>query len=105
VPVHQQKRHFSRLTFSGEVFMSDYKQVAEDVIVTFILDTKNLSSPIPLLRAKKEIAKLTAGDVLQIKSTDSGSRNDLRGWCQRSGNEYLGEKEEETFINFFIRKS
>ena len=85
--------------------MSDYKQVAEDVIAAFILDSKKLSSPIPLLRAKKEIAKLATGDVLQIQSTDPGSRNDLRGWCQRSGHEYLGEKEEGTFISFFLRKS
>ena len=84
--------------------MSDYKVVAEGVTADSVLDAKGLSCPMPLLRTKKEIGKLASGQVLQVDGTDPGSRNDIPGWCERSGHEYLGEKEETGFISFFIKK-
>jgi tRNA 2-thiouridine synthesizing protein A len=84
--------------------MSDYKIVAEGVSADSVLDAKGLSCPMPLLRTKKEIGKLASGQVLQVDGTDPGSRNDIPGWCERSGHEYLGEKEETGFISFFIKK-
>ena len=82
--------------------MSDMKTVGDDVQPTTVLDAKGLSCPMPLLRTKKEIGKLASG--LQVDGTDPGSRNDIPGWCERSGHEYLGEKEGSGFISFFIKK-
>jgi tRNA 2-thiouridine synthesizing protein A len=84
--------------------MSDNKVVADDVQATSVLDAKGLSCPMPLLRTKKEIGKLKVGEILQVDGTDPGSRNDIPGWCERSGHEYLGEKEGAGFISFFIKK-
>lgn len=84
--------------------MSDFKKVAAGTTANAVLDAKGLSCPMPLLRTKKEIGKLTAGEVLQIDGTDPGSRNDIPGWCERAGHEYLGEKEETGYISFFIKK-
>ena len=84
--------------------MSDFKKVAEGTTANAVLDAKGLSCPMPLLRTKKEIGKLAAGEVLQIDGTDPGSRNDIPGWCERVGHEYLGEKEETGYISFFIKK-
>jgi len=84
--------------------MSDTKTVAADVTPKTILDAKGLSCPMPLLRTKKEIGKLASGEILQVDGTDPGSRNDIPGWCERSGHEYLGEREGSGFISFFIKK-
>ena len=84
--------------------MSDVKQVAADVVANSVLDAKGLSCPMPLLRTKKEIGKLKSGEVLQVDGTDPGSRNDIPGWCDRAGHEYLGEKEESVYISFFNKK-
>lgn len=84
--------------------MSDFKKVAEGTAANAVLDAKGLSCPMPLLRTKKEIGKLASGEVLQIDGTDPGSRNDIPGWCERAGHEYLGEKEESGYISFFIKK-
>ncbi len=84
--------------------MSDIKQVADDVVPNTVLDAKGLSCPMPLLRTKKEIGKLNSNEILQVDGTDPGSRNDIPGWCERSGHEYLGEKEGSGFISFFIKK-
>ena len=84
--------------------MSDHKQVADDVTPASVLDAKGLSCPMPLLRTKKEIGKIGSGEILQVDGTDPGSRNDIPGWCERSGHEYLGEKEGDGFFSFFIKK-
>jgi tRNA 2-thiouridine synthesizing protein A len=84
--------------------MSDFKKVADGTTPNSVLDAKGLSCPMPLLRTKKEIGKLASGEILQIDGTDPGSRNDIPGWCDRAGHEYLGEKEESGYISFFIKK-
>ena len=84
--------------------MSDVKTAPEGLDVASVLDAKGLSCPMPLLRTKKEIGKIDAGQILQIDGTDPGSRNDIPGWCSRAGHEYLGEKEETGYISFFVQK-
>ncbi len=84
--------------------MSDYKTAPDNLEVAHTLDTKGLSCPMPLLRTKKEIDKINSGDILEVLGTDPGSRNDLPGWCERAGHEFLGDKEDSGFIRFFIKK-
>ncbi|MBU1405335.1 MAG: sulfurtransferase TusA family protein [Proteobacteria bacterium] len=85
--------------------MSDNVTVAPDGITpTRTLDAKGLSCPMPLLRTKKEMDKINAGEILEILGTDPGSRNDLPGWCTRSGHTYMGEKEDAGFFRFYIQK-
>ncbi len=76
----------------------------EDLPVALVLDARNLSCPMPLLRAKKEIARIQSGEILQILGTDPGSRDDLASWCEHSRNEYLGERKESGCLNFYIKK-
>lgn len=84
--------------------MSDAKKAPEGLTPAAILDAKGLSCPMPLLKTKKEINKINTGEILQIDGTDPGSRNDIPGWCARSGHEYLGEKEETGYMSFFVQK-
>lgn len=84
--------------------MSDVKVAPEGLTVASVLDARGLSCPMPLLRTKKEIGKIASGEILQIQGTDPGSRNDIPGWAERAGHDYLGEKEESGFISFFIKK-
>ncbi|MDH4316944.1 MAG: sulfurtransferase TusA family protein [Desulfobulbaceae bacterium] len=84
--------------------MSDVKQAPENLEVAKTLDAKGLSCPMPLLRTKKEIDKIGSGEILEILGTDPGSRNDLPGWCERAGHEYVGEKEDSGFFRFYIKK-
>ena len=81
------------------------EKIAPDGIqVTVTLDAKGLSCPMPLLRTKKEIGKLNSGETLRVDGTDPGSRNDIPGWCERSGHEFLGLKDGDGFTSYFIKK-
>ncbi|WP_443082245.1 sulfurtransferase TusA family protein [Thermodesulfitimonas autotrophica] len=76
----------------------------EEIKVDETLDARGLSCPMPLLRTKKALQKLLSGKILEVLSTDPGTRNDLPSWCKRTGNEYLGEKQDKGFTRFYIRK-
>jgi tRNA 2-thiouridine synthesizing protein A len=69
-----------------------------------VLDAKGLSCPMPLLRTKKAINSINSGQILEVQGTDPGSKNDLPGWCERSGHKFLGTKEGDGFFQFFIQK-
>ena len=84
--------------------MSDVKKSPDGVTADAVLDARGLSCPMPLLRTKKEIGKIQSGQVLHVQGTDPGARNDIPGWCERAGHDYLGEKEESGYISFYIKK-
>lgn len=90
--------------FKEETMSDDIKVAPDGITPTRTLDAKGLSCPMPLLRTKKEMDKINAGEILEILGTDPGSRNDLPGWCTRSGHVYLGEKEDSGFFRFYIQK-
>jgi tRNA 2-thiouridine synthesizing protein A len=98
------KMVFLKKYFLKENTMSDVKVAPDGLAVAAVLDARGLSCPMPLLRTKKEIGKIKSGEILHIQGTDPGSRNDIPGWCERAGHEYLGEKEESGYISFFIKK-
>ena len=55
-----------------------------------VLDCSGLNCPLPVLKTKKAVDALTAGQTLKMISTDPGSQNDINAWCKRTGNELLG---------------
>ena len=67
------------------------------------LDCRGLVCPMPLLKTKKSIAKMKSGQVLEVLSTDPGTKNDLPSFAGRSGHEYLGEKDEEGFTRYYLK--
>lgn len=69
------------------------------------LDAKGLSCPMPLLKTKKAIGNIQSGQILEVIGTDPGTKNDLPGWCERSGHTFLGADEAGGgVIRFFIKK-
>jgi tRNA 2-thiouridine synthesizing protein A len=76
----------------------------DDIKPNETLDARGLSCPMPLLKTKKAIEKLASGQILEILGTDPGTANDLPKWAKRSGHDFLGEKTDEGFNRYFLRK-
>ena len=68
------------------------------------LDCRRDACPMPLLKTKKAMAEMAAGEILEVVGTDPGSKNDLPSWANRTGNLYLGEEEEGDVFRFFLQK-
>ncbi len=69
------------------------------------LDARGLNCPLPILRTKKALATLSAGEVLQITATDPGSVKDLSSFCEQTGHEMLSSQQQSGEFHFKIRKS
>jgi tRNA 2-thiouridine synthesizing protein A len=75
----------------------------DDITPDEILDCRGLNCPMPILKTKKTIARMRSGEILEIQSTDLGTKNDLPGVASRAGHEYLGDRDEECFIRSYIK--
>jgi tRNA 2-thiouridine synthesizing protein A len=68
------------------------------------LDARGLNCPMPILRTKKSLAVLAAGQVLKVVSTDPGSLKDMQAFANQTGNELLSSGEQAGEYVFFLRK-
>lgn len=68
------------------------------------LDVRQLACPLPILRAKKSLSAMSAGQVLRIVATDKGSPKDFAEFCSKTGNELLSSTEQEGEFVFLIRR-
>jgi tRNA 2-thiouridine synthesizing protein A len=59
------------------------------------LDVRGLKCPVPIVRAKKEIDTMQAGDVLEVLATDPGSVSDFQGWAKTAKLAVLKEQRTE----------
>lgn len=69
------------------------------------LDASGLNCPLPILRAKKAIGAMDAGQTLKIIATDPGSVKDFEAFCKQTGNELVSSGEEGGKFIFAIKKA
>jgi tRNA 2-thiouridine synthesizing protein A len=69
------------------------------------LDACGLNCPLPILRAKKTLGKMSSGEVLQIVATDPSSVRDFEAFSKQTGNSLLDSREEEGRFFFLMRKA
>ena len=53
------------------------------------IDTRGLNCPLPILKAKKALSELEAGQVLKVLATDPGSVRDFQAFARQTGHELL----------------
>ena len=83
--------------------MSEILKV-DDVKPTSIINVDGLNCPLPFFRTKKNIAKLSVGDILQVNGMTTYSLIDIQLWCERNSHFFLGEKEYYGYITIFVKK-
>jgi len=68
------------------------------------LDASGLNCPLPILKTKKALAKMEAGQVLEVISTDAGSVKDIEAFCNQTGNKLISNAEDAGKYLFTIEK-
>ena len=76
----------------------------ESIVVANTVDARGSACPGPLLEAKKGIGKVKVGEVLEIFSSDSGTRIDVPAWAKKVGHEFLGAIEADGYDKLFVRR-
>lgn len=74
-------------------------------MTTTTLDTKGMNCPLPILKTKKALKDLAAGDLLEVLSTDPGSVKDFDSFCRTTGNELVEtDTGDDGVYTFTIKK-
>jgi TusA-related sulfurtransferase len=60
--------------------------------------------PMHLLTIEDKIKEIKAGEILSILTDYDGALEDIPGWCDKTGNEFMGIYEDTDHYKFFIRK-
>ena len=68
------------------------------------IDTSGLNCPLPILRAKKTLAKMNGGEILHVIATDPGAVKDFEAFSKQTGNELLESEERDDKFYFRLKK-
>jgi len=68
------------------------------------LDARKLSCPLPILRTKRMLAQMQAGQVLKVIATDDKSPDDFTDFCKQTGNSLLSTTRQGDEFIFYLRR-
>lgn len=68
------------------------------------VDARGLACPLPILRTKKALATMQAGQVLRIIATDPGAVKDFQAFSRQTGNELLEHAQKDKEFEFFMKR-
>lgn len=69
-----------------------------------IVDARGTACPGPLLEAKRTIAGVPLGGVMEVMSSDEGTNEDIPLWSKKVGHEFLGTVEEAGYWRLFVKR-
>ena len=72
--------------------------------MTTDLDTSGLKCPLPVLKAKKALRAMEAGEEISVTATDPSTMTDFPEYCANAGHTLLEASESGGIFLFRIRK-
>ena len=74
-------------------------------MATQTLDTSGLNCPLPILKTKKALKGMAAGETLELLATDPGSVADIAAFCNQTGNDLVESAEDGGTYRFIIKNN
>ena len=81
------------------------QEEAKALAVKQIVDARGTACPGPLLAAKKAIGEIESGEIMEILSSDEGTKHDIPRWCEKMEHEFMGVLEEDSYTRLFLKKA
>lgn len=69
------------------------------------VDARGTSCPGPILAAKKAIVEIKTGEVMEVLSSDPGTKKDIPAWAKKTGHEFLGLLEEAGYWKLYVKRT
>ena len=66
------------------------------------LDARRLLCPMPVIKVQDAIAKLAAGDILNVVCTDPGALHDVPAWCRVHGHKIVLAEQRDAEVHIRI---
>jgi tRNA 2-thiouridine synthesizing protein A len=68
-------------------------------------DASGLACPLPIVKTKKALNDMAAGQVLRVVATDPGSVADMAAFAEQTGNQLLEQSTQDKKFVFFLKKA
>ena len=72
--------------------------------VNTTVDARGTACPGPLLEAKRGMAKVPEGGIMEVLSSDEGTNDDIPLWAKKKKYEFLGYYEESGYYKLYVKK-
>ena len=68
------------------------------------IDAIGLLCPLPVLRLRKRMEGLSAGQIARLLADDTAAIVDVPHFCAEAGHEFLSMEEPEGHLVFYVKK-
>ena len=79
-------------------------QELSDLTADQVVDARGSACPGPLLEAKRGMAAIPVGGIMEVLTSDEGTADDIPMWANKVGHEYLGVLEDAGYWRIFVRR-
>ena len=69
------------------------------------IDARGMACPGPLMNLIGAIRQGQVGQVIEVLSSDEGSKTDIPAWVQKAGHELVATVAEDGYARFIVRKA
>jgi len=76
----------------------------ETTDITRSIDARGMPCPGPLMSLIGAIREGTVGDMIEVLSSDEGSKTDIPAWVAKAGHELVEVADDDGYSHFVIRK-
>lgn len=73
--------------------------------VTRSIDGRGMPCPGPLMSLIGAIRQSAVGDVIEVLSSDEGSKTDIPAWVAKAGHEMVDVTPDDGYARFVVRKA
>ncbi|HEV3365429.1 MAG TPA: sulfurtransferase TusA family protein [Acidimicrobiia bacterium] len=70
-----------------------------------VLDSREVSCPLPIIQTAQAMAGLTSGQTLLVMASDPGFEPDIKAWASRTGNELVSSERQGNEFHALLRKA
>ncbi|MFL5737356.1 MAG: sulfurtransferase TusA family protein [Actinomycetota bacterium] len=73
--------------------------------ITRSIDARGIPCPGPLMSLIGAIREAAVGDVIEVLSSDEGSKTDIPAWVEKAKHELMEVVGDDGFTRFVVRKA
>lgn len=73
--------------------------------LTRSIDARGMACPGPLMSLIGAIREGASGDVIEVLSSDEGSKTDIPAWVEKAKHELIETIPDDGFARFIVRKA
>ena len=77
----------------------------ETTEITKSIDARGMACPGPLMALIGAIRQGQVGDVIEVLSSDEGSKSDIPAWVAKASHELIEVRAEDGYARFVVRKA